>query len=118
MRSTRSLVLFGLNVVSIEVTDIYICTEASFSFSAFLQKLKLHYRIHSYPPPICIQSRMSAVHTLISCCLQINFNINLSYTTASSKWYFPFRLTKQNIELSHLILLDLIVATVFVDKYN
>jgi len=57
-----------------------------------LWNLVVHYRVHNSPLLVPILSQTNLVHNLTHYLFQIHFNIILSSTARSYKWYVIFNL--------------------------
>jgi hypothetical protein len=64
---------------------------ASQEIPRILWNPKIYYRIHIFPPPVSILSRLNPVHTLKSYFLKIHFNIVLPSRSGSPKWSLSVR---------------------------
>jgi hypothetical protein len=69
---------------------------ASQEIPRILWNPKVHYRINKFLPTIYVLSHVDSVHAAPFHILQIDFNIILSSTTGSSKWFPPSRILQLN----------------------
>ena len=90
---------------------------------------KVHYRIHTCPPAVCILKQLGSVHTPTSQFLKIQLNIILLSTPGYPKCSLSLRILHQNPEYTplssirttcttHLILLDLIARTILFEQHR
>jgi hypothetical protein len=90
-----------------------------------LWNFKVHYRVHSGPPPVLALSQINPAQTY---CPQNHFNIMHPSTSRSSEWSLLFRLCKEMFAFlispmratrsAHIILLDLIVLIILGEDYK
>jgi len=72
------------------------CFAASQGIPRISRNLKVHYRTHKRPPPVCILGQPNPVHISKSHLLDIRHNIIHPSTPRSPQWSFSLRLPYQD----------------------